>query len=165
MILVIVGSALSIASFGLGYVEPLTGKPSAITEFYPFFHWRLYGDPKGANGAVTYRLYTRDSRSGPWQRHTITDRKGWSRYRYSFFLEKQVRALLREAGIGQDQDVPTPLDASDFPMEQQIFTAFVESVIGYRPVQIKVVQESFYPLTILSDSTAYDTTTVAHIIR
>ena len=165
MILVIVGSALSIASFGLGYVEPLTGKPMTITEFYPFFHWRLYGDPKGAEGASTYRLYFRNSASEPWQRHAITDQEGWSRYRFSLHLAKRVRALIQEAESNRSEEISAPLDPTDFPKQHELFMAFITSVFGSVPDGVKVVRESYYPMELLSDSTAYDTTTIAYIVR
>ena len=165
MILVMVGSALSIASFGLGYVETLTGKPPVITEFYPFFHWRLYGDPKGATGTHTYRIYSRNSESDPWTRHAIKETNGWSRYRYSFQLNKRARILVGEMESIRQNEQEVHLDTLAPPTEYHKFVTFTRSVLGHVPAQIKLVRESYYPLDLLSDSTAYDTTTVVHIIR
>ena len=144
MLLVVVGSSLSFASIFLRYADSFLGKPLGFNEFYPFFHWRLYGDPKGWQGAFTYRIYSKNIQEETWQRHEFEPTAGYSRYQYHVQLNVLVADLLRRS--------PSQTE------EARKLLAFIEHVVDIQSSYFSVVKESYNPLDLLVNPANYDTT-------
>ena len=149
MTLVIGGVFLSFASFFLGYTHHFTDEPPGFSEFYPFFHWRLYGDPKGWQGASTYRIYSKSTEDGTWQRHAVENTDTYARYPYQLQLSVLVSEVLHRPG--DDADGAEKL------------LAFIRSVLQDDAPYYRIVEESYDPLDLLADPANYDTTTILSI--
>lgn len=114
-------------------------------DLYPFFHWRLYSAPVGAEGHTTYRIYTQDAPGAPWVRRPIRADERYDPFRYSLVLSRMTTSALADS-----------LGETDMRGRLEAFAR--EMVPG--AWRYSIVAETFAPLALLDDSTAYDTSLV-----
>lgn len=138
-LLVLVGIALSVATF--------PAQKLGIGQLYPFFHWHLFAEPAGWDGARTYRIYWKDS-SGAWHRHSPKTYPHYTKKDQNYLLKSLTKAAVK--------------DTFRRTRDRRRLRAFVQDIIPSAR-SYRVVAESFQPLALLEDTTRYDTTTVVRI--
>lgn len=142
-LLALLAMALMVASYPIY-------KVSGIKELYPFFHWRLFSTPVGWDGTTTYRFYTRATPDAPWQRQTIRPAPGYSLKDYQYQWASLVQEALQDS-----------LGRTEAHERLAVFARLsAPNAAAYR-----VVAESYDPLTLLDDTTRYDTTTVLRVMQ
>lgn len=140
---------LAVAAMILTLLSYGTYKIGLIRELYPFFYWRLFSEPVGWDGSSTFRLYTRSAADDAWERQPIRPLPGYALKEYTY----QWNDLVREA-----IENPQSRTARDRLL---VFA----DLAAPEASEYRVVEESFYPLDLLEDPTAYDTTTVLRLSR
>ena len=138
-LLVLAGIILSCASFPMEHL--------GFDQLYPFFHWHLFAEPAGWDGARIYRLYWQDQ-AGAWHRRSPAARPNYTKKDQSYLLKSLVKATTRD----------TPHTAR----ERHRLRTFAREIVP-RAQAYRVVAETFQPLMLLQDTTRYDTTTVVHL--
>lgn len=141
--LALAGIALTLLSYG-------TYKLGGISELYPFFYWRLFSEPVGADGSATYRLYTRAAPGEPWERQAMKALPTYSRKDYAYQWGALVRDV-RDDSLGQ----------TDARERLAVFAR----LSAPEATEFRLVEESYHPLRLLDAPADYDTTTVLRFTR
>ncbi len=137
----LVGIVLSYTSYGLY-------KLGGLPELYPFFHWRLYSAPVGAELGGTYRFYTRGAPGEPWERLPIRATSAYSPKDYGWQFGSLVSRTLSDS-----------LGRTDAAERLAIFAHHVAPDAA----EVRVVAETLYPQALLQGVADYDTTTVLQL--
>lgn len=139
--LVILGLVLSYGSYGIY-------KLGGPLELYPFFSWRLYSAPTGADEATMHRLYVQHAPGEPWHRLPVRATPAYPRKEYVWQFESLVREVVEN----------TPGEAE----ARERLDRFV-SEVAPDAAAARVVAETVYPRALLRGNSAYDTTTVYRV--
>lgn len=142
--------ALAISAMALMALSYGTHKMGLARELYPFFYWRLFSEPEGWNGARTYRLYVRAAHSEAWQRLHVQSTPAYPRKEYSY----QLNMLAEQA-----------LDDPEGRTDARERLALFAQLTVPDAVEFRIVEETYHPLALLEDATAYDTTTALRFTR
>jgi hypothetical protein len=142
---------LALAAVVLTLLSYGTYKAGLVRELYPFFYWRLFSEPVGWDGSSTYRLYVRSAANETWERQPIRPLPGYTKLKQYTY---QWNTLVREALE----------DSLNQTAAHERLLVFVD-VAAPDASEYRIVAETFHPLDLLEDPTAYDTTTVLHLTR